>query len=217
MTKWFLFDCFDTILIKRKSHLFDWNKQISDELHMDERIVGEIRKKAISTVASRSSICEYSFRDAMINFYERYLSINDYQVSISLENFYEEALQIEVECITKSVLCNCSLIKKINRIKSEGNKVIVLSDFYLGKEFFSNLFENKGITIVFDDILVSCDINANKSSGTAYQYFLDKYEISSKDCTMLGDNFYSDYYRAKQNGLCAKWYRTPSEKNCLKH
>jgi predicted HAD superfamily hydrolase len=121
----------------------------------------------------------------------------------------------EKKMLSDITKCNYELLNEIKRIKSQGNYVILLSDFYLGKDVVGDLLTNKlgeDAFNLFDEIVVSCDINANKSSGSSYQYILNKYKILPKNCLMTGDNILSDFIMAKKYGLKARLWRKHEKK-----
>ena len=47
-------------------------------------------------------------------------------------------------------------------------KVILVSDFYLGKKYMSLMLSNHGIKDLFDELYISCDYHKSKRFGTIY-------------------------------------------------
>lgn len=204
----YMYDCFGTILLGKKEHPRSWNKRIASFLDLDDYYVSQLRRQSEITVASRSVIGEYRFDEMLVNFWQRYLMGAGFQSSICCSDFFNFAVQTEVEDIQNSTELNMKLFAEILLLRKKERQVIMLSDFYLGKTEISRIIESKinnlesaGGAKLFDEIFVSCEIGANKSSGSAYSYILGYYGLKPSVFLMTGDNIRSDYFNALVKGI----------------
>lgn len=198
----YIYDCFNTVLYIDEAVSKNWYKSISSLLKLEEIVVKNLRRQSELTVSKRSTIGEYTFQDMLYNFWQRYEMIMSFRNAVSFDVFAERAVQEEVADLHRVTFANSELRNEITNNKKNGIPSFILSDFYLGREYLYALLEEKlGGNTLFDNIIVSCDINANKSSGTAYAYLVDKYRIVPQECLMTGDNFRSDYYNAHRAGF----------------
>ena len=73
-----------------------------------------------------------------------------------------------------------SIGKIANRLKKDGKKVVLISDFYFGKELLTPILNNLNLGQFIDEIFVSSDTGKRKSTGNLYKYVLEKECISSQ-------------------------------------
>lgn len=98
-------------------------------------------------------------------------------------------LAIEYGCEYK----NEKLVNELERRKKQGEKIYILSDYYLNANDLRSLLYSNGIDEnLFDDIFVSCDIGKRKANGDLFKYVLDKLNVSPDKTLMIGDNKKSD-------------------------
>lgn len=206
--KIFLYDCFNTILLETEA-VNCWNNTLGKYLGIEGNLVKRLRKQSEIIVSRRSEVGEYSFDDMLKNFFQRYESLVEYASVKSFSEFHDIAYITEINDLKRKTRLNTKLVTEIEHKRADGCQIIVLSDFYLGKQVLSELIEDKLIkgSDLFDEIIVSCDINANKSSGTAYMYLIDTLGVDPAACYMTGDNLRSDYLNAIAKGFGARWYR----------
>lgn len=198
----YIYDCFNTVLYIDEAVSKNWYKSISSLLMLEEIVVKNLRRQSELTVSKRSAIGEYTFQDMLYNFWQRYEMLMSFHNAVSFDVFAERALQEEVADLHRVTFANSELRNEIIKNKKNEIPTFILSDFYLGREYLCALLEEKlGEHTLFDNIIVSCDINANKSSGTAYSYLVEEYGIVPQECLMTGDNFRSDYYNAHRVGF----------------
>ncbi len=131
-----------------------------------------------------------------------------------LENV-EQIKQIEIEEEINSAFPVEQNINKLKALISEGKKVVLISDMYLGADILrkilvkvDNIFENI-------EIFSSADSGKRKSNGSLYRLVQEKYDIVEH----IGDNDFSDVIQAKWNNIKASKFiperQKPYEKNLL--
>lgn len=214
--KVYVYDCFGTILLSKPSIKRIWNNNIAEKLSIDVDTVRELRRQAERTVASRSIIGEFCFNEMLQNFWQRYQMLTNFKSDVRYSSFYGLAVKEEIEDLKRSTYSNKKLVDDAYDLHQNGRTVIMLSDFYLGKKVLQSLLDNQikeySNGDLFSDIYVSCDINANKSSGTAYTYILNKYGLKPSEFWMTGDNIRSDYINAIISGMGARLCRDEKKK-----
>lgn len=98
--------------------------------------------------------------------------------------------------------------------KEAGKRIIITSDMYLEKNILEGILRAKGIDGV-DDIYVSCDLHARKSTGEIYQLIADLEGIEdNSQIVHIGDNMYSDYEMALNAGVTGIYYPSIWEDAC---
>lgn len=91
----------------------------------------------------------------------------------------------------------------ISELKENGKKLFVVSDFYMGSDSLQEILDSLGCGDFFDRIFVSCDCRRSKGSGKIYKHVLNELRISANECLMIGDNYRTDYKRARACGIQA--------------
>lgn len=99
---------------------------------------------------------------------------------------------------------NSEMLDILYYAKSIGKKVIIISDFYMGKEFIQAVLDKHNISV--DNIFVSCDIGETKSEGNIYHYVTNQVNVEAHKILHIGDNYVSDYKNAIKNGFQSIWY-----------
>ena len=85
------------------------------------------------------------------------------------------------------------------------NELIFLSDMYLPSYFLKKLLIKFGFYKEKDLVIVSCEQNAAKHNGTLYKKLKHDLQISGK-WVHVGNNYESDFLRAKKEGIEAKYF-----------
>ena len=112
---------------------------------------------------------------------------------------------IEIEQnIEREMLCPVSgMVNLISTLRSEGNKILFISDMYLDAYFLLPILRISGLWKEGDGLYVSCEIGATKSSGKLYEYIRQKENISYKNWQHYGDNALSDVQVPRRLGIRA--------------
>ncbi|MBR5895999.1 MAG: HAD family hydrolase, partial [Lachnospiraceae bacterium] len=189
------FDFFDT-LVHRNCHpeviLYKWAKIIaglngnsfSAEYIYALRKEKEIKGKKIfgKEEITYEELIKLVFDDLSSKYTLKYDA--DEFLSVS----YKTECELEKEAITFDEEC----LKCIKELQKEF-RIFIVSDFYMGKDFFVQILKDAGVSELFDDIYVSSDVSFRKSSGKLYDYVISKLSVDNKELCMVGDNRSSDY------------------------
>lgn len=188
--KVFAYDFWDTV-VHRNCHpeqiIFEWSKNISRYLGFDNSpsVIYELRKKTENELKKEKE--EPTYEEILKIIYKK-LEIT----KKTWEEFYtfcvDEEFQIELMHICLDELC-VNEIEKRNRDKEI---VILISDFYLGKDFIKRILEQFKIINYFKYIFVSSDVNKRKSTGNLYRHVISTLKITPDLLYMQGDNYSSD-------------------------
>ncbi|MFC5735398.1 HAD family hydrolase [Cytobacillus gottheilii] len=118
-----------------------------------------------------------------------------------------EVKAIEIEKEKECTYINHSIYSFLRYLKQQRKKIVLLSDMYLNKNQIQSIleFHNFDFTLI-DEIIVSCDMNFSKATGTLYEYLLTKYEVRPSKVLHIGDNFISDYKNALIKGINSIYY-----------
>lgn len=200
----YFFDFFGTIMfrdcsaddIKRiwaKQFSAYFNYKISDLDLYKTRISSEQK------IASATPNQEFEYSQLTEEIYDR-VAIT-YNIDITYEDFSVASKKIEIQIEKAHQKINRKLINEIVRLKNLGKKAYILSDFYFGASSLEEFLDDKKVDIKFDEIFVSCEWGANKSTGKIYQMLIERYALNSSNAVMVGDNLRSDIINAARNGF----------------
>ncbi len=210
-------DCFNTIILRKVSAndvLFEWATNLGEEFAIEPAIIYNLfqdtrRKIAISDFV-KSFESEMYFEDIVENF-AVILQKNIY--GFDYERFIDRAVALYSKIEMKNHYLNVSVVERLFDYKNQGKKIYLVSDFYCSKQTLSVWLENLGVLELFDDLFVSCDYNRSKSSGRLYKYVLKRLNIKSSQVLMLGDNRFSDNFRAGLIGIESEHIASDIEKD----
>lgn len=197
-----LIDCFDTLVYRNcsLSHLrYLWAKEISKELdfHFPIKKLYDVRQLAEQNCQLNSIGNEYTFNEIIMEIYNRLKLIDD-NFKINYNVFLEKNLMLEINIEKEHQYLYEWMIEVLKFCKVKGYKIIMISDFYFGKKIMKVFMENLKIFDYFSDIYISCDYKKSKHNYDLYQLVLDKENIDSEKCIMIGDNEISDIINAKK-------------------
>ncbi len=185
------FDIFDTLLLRpyiKPTDLF---------VHMEKvfNAPGFAENRIRSEIAARKNA-----KKPEVTIDDIYLFVdNRYQVLKSKEIDFE-----------KQVLQTNNEIKKIyDYVLSCGKKIIITSDMYLTKDVIETILQKNGY-INYSKLYLSSSVQKTKSQGDLYD--LIKEDVETNNILHIGDNYDSDYVKAKEHGLWAIHYEKPISK-----
>ncbi|MFB9867335.1 hypothetical protein [Vreelandella sulfidaeris] len=122
--------------------------------------------------------------------------------NLSLVPLKEAELEIESLLLIPNPELFPLFVKLINDPRFE---VVITSDMYLNQGFFSAVLEPHLDMHV--ELFISCDEQATKrDSGELFSILVDKFEVSPEQILHIGDNYDSDYIKAKNKNLKAFHY-----------
>lgn len=208
----YAFDFFDTI-VHRDCHpeviLYEWAKKCSRWLNyrVSSSELYFIRKKIEVEEKKNKNVEELSYESLIKKIYSK---IED-KIDVEFGEFFSFISSTEISIELRHVYQNTERIDEIKQLVENGNRVIIISDFYAGKAYISDILRFIGIHNLISNIYVSSDLNKRKSSGTLYEYVLKQLEISSDKLIMCGDNPVSDISIPKRMGISSvlRAYQNP--------
>lgn len=201
-----LTDLFDTLLFRKvqpeyvkkiwANHickLFNLQNSMIDLYQYRNKIESELYHKSISNNNDGENTYK-EITDEMFNYLKE-------QLNCSQKDFFEECKKIELEIEYKVLYIDDDIYNLLNRMKQKGKRIICVTDMFYSKDMIEKILENKGIKELFSNVYVSSEYKKNKKHGSLYKVVLDNEKLLSNDCVMIGDNYYSDYESAKNNGI----------------
>ena len=128
------------------------------------------------------------------------------ECKVSEKEFMNHALEADMAIDLGCQYGNSHLIQFLRAAKKRGQKVYVVSDFYLPQSAYKEFLVNADCEDMVDGVFVSQDCNRTKSSGSIYPYVLESIGVSASDCVMFGDSRQADVMQAEKNGIQGMWY-----------
>ncbi len=198
------FDVFDTILHRHVSpdevlHL--WACDMVEELSLMDtpatllikrRIAGWL-VKFVSVLTGYDKECRYP--DLIRVLYYMVLP------RISFFEFYRRALDTEVGVEKKVTFIPESKRKLIASAFCMEKPVICISDYPLPEESEKEILKYHGIEV--ERLFTSSDWRFLKSTGRLYKRAIECMRVDPLKAIMIGDNYHSDYIKAKEEGMQA--------------
>ena len=114
----------------------------------------------------------------------------------------DEAERKEIDTEKKLCMLRNSIADIIKYSRFIGKTIVLTSDFYFSKEQLEGLLSSLGVE--YDDLIVSSEYRATKSSGKLFDILREKY--SEKRILHIGNSWESDYVKAKEHGIDAHFY-----------
>src|SRR5215469_11084197 len=133
---------------------------------------------------------------------------------LSLPN--PEILAAEVELERRSIYAVPEILGELERLRSQGKRLMFVSDMYLPAAILSPLLADLGIKRADENLYVSCDIGLNKHSGRLYTHVLKAENLEPADVLHMGDNAWADVRMPETLGIAARRFQsatlTPHER-----
>lgn len=189
---------------------FDFDNTIVDYMESDTKAIKEVKK------LSGISIEDDEFIDksveALLEFYKKLengeeteCNIHKYRLRNTLIQFgvewREEYASIYLDNYLNS--CNCfEGCRELLEILKCRSVLGILTNSYNVDEQRKRI-EYTGLSMYFDDIVISNEIKIFKPQKEAFFYLSDKYGLSPKECIYIGDSEQYDIVGAKNAGFHA--------------
>lgn len=215
--KYILVDFFDTIVHRKLSVEIlkhKWATAICEMLNY--QIEPQKAYKYILAAEQDLSIMnkeddgEYKLCDALVKFATK-LNVYD-SIDVDAGVFAKEACDLYYKIESEHLILDSKIVDNIKKYKSNGCKVICISDCEYDIDFYKKALAQFSIDVLFDDVYVSCEYKKSKRSGLLYRQFLENYNCSPKDCLMIGDNRHSDYEVPKSLGINTHFVKFPKRR-----
>lgn len=194
------FDIYDT-LVRRlmvdakdvlKNVIQIYNSQGEAELDLDEFLIA--RKKA-ENIAMKKRMEEQGREEVTLE--EIYKCL-----SSKYENIRLQLMQIEEKIEMEYVKPNDEIFEVYLWCCLHGKTVIFTSDMYLRQTVIEAVLQKCGY-ISYDRLYLSSTIGKKKESGKLYQFIINELKIPVNKIVHIGDNLYSDFYKARLSNLGA--------------
>ncbi len=199
--EYYFFDFFGTLMFRKCSNSDIkkiWSNKLSKYLFsvISSQDLYSIRRSAELGLAGKNN-CEFTYKELISNVYDRIVClVEDFEYNY--KSFFNICYNIELQTEIENQKLNLKIFDFAKKLKQQGKKIYVLSDFYLDVNALNCFLENKLVKDLFDGIFVSCEIGANKLNGDIYKVILNRLGANPKSCLMIGDNYKSDIVNARK-------------------
>ncbi len=197
------FDCFDTLFHRdcnAECILFEWAREMGTlfSFKIPTWEIYNCRKETETNLRKKAEdFCYYDLIEKVFDNLVKKLQYTD----VIKNKFVSESLKYEYELEKKHLYIDKKNLMLLKANYNQGNKIIIISDFYLPNVFFNKILDFFSISKYVDAIFVSSEIGKRKSTGHLYEYILDKYHITPDKLTMIGDNKKSDILIPQKMGI----------------
>lgn len=202
------FDVFDTLLVRpfsKPAHLFALMQDDVDQLlgkssptcFMTERVFAEV------DIARKISRLEDVTLDEIYEALSEHLGISDETA--------EAIKRLEIETEIRLIKPR-EFVKKIVEFAALCEKKIILaSDMYLPGEEIRRLLKGAGYAAHYE-LYLSCELMKTKSTGTLFDYILQKEGVTPNKVLHIGDNRHADIAMARSKGIRALYTPKPMDR-----
>lgn len=200
-------DFFDT-LVHRTVHphytIKLWGKFLIRELGLtvtpDELFA--IRIDALNYLSKKHAkrTLEISYEHLIREIYNRLANTNclpDIEYSF-FRSIFEQADYVSE---TSVQFKNDDVLNSLKVLKEKGHIIYLISDFFFSKELMLRILNFHGISSVFKDVFVSCEVGKSKLGGHLYKHTLETIDAKVLETIMIGDNKLSDILNAEKYGI----------------
>lgn len=113
----------------------------------------------------------------------------------------EELMAAEKVVESENLMVNSAMRELTAKKREEGYTVCFISDMYLDAPFLTAVLKREGCLMGDEQVYVSCEQQARKSSGLLFQHL--KMRLKPDEWVHYGDNGHSDVKMAKRAGIKA--------------
>jgi predicted HAD superfamily hydrolase len=181
------FDVFDTLLVR------PYNNPGDMFIHLEK-----IHKlDGFAAVRGNAELCaRKKTKHEEITYDEIYA-----QIDVAFKCMYEHEVEFE-----KLILrANPDIQKYFQYAVRQKKTVIIISDMYLPKSVIEYILISNNYGS-YDKIYLSSDCLLTKHTGNLFSFVLKDMNISGRNLLHIGDNYYSDFFMARKNGIHAYHY-----------
>ena len=202
-------DIFDTLLLRA----------VAKPIDLFEKVWIEAENRGIAKISMYPK--EYmKFRVEM----ERRARIGQKNREVTLKDIYDkypdyiandlnQLMELEIELEKEYCYPNYLVYEWLKNAKSQGCRLVLVSDMYLSKKVIEEILLYNQIDIqLFDDLIVSNEYQCNKQNGELFDVLFDKYpDIKPFNMLHIGDNKNADYEQPIKKGMYAFHYNAIPE------
>ena len=118
---------------------------------------------------------------------------------------FRHLMKREMELERKVLRANSEMLKLWNKLGTQGERRVIVSDMYLPAEFIKSVLREKGFD-GWDGFYLSRDYKVRKSSGKLFEVMLKSENVRPEDVLHIGDNIQSDVQIPQKLGIQTKHY-----------
>ena len=160
-----------------------------------------------SIIESRLPFCKDMIPNGLLSLRKEaeLLARNKHKKDVNIHQIYNEFSELsnldldtietiksmEIDLELDLCIPRIDMLKVYNKLLEKNKQIILISDMYLTKDIIEKMLDKCGYRNYFD-LIISCEVNKRKDSGTMWNYFFEKYKNSST--IHIGDNEQSDIH-----------------------
>lgn len=208
------FDVFDTLLLRplwNPEDVFALIQNKFEELFPKAKGVRfvNLRRTAESSARMHIAYTHPGYED--VNLHEIYMEIGDIlganETDIAELESYERELEL---FLSQRRECGKKLL---DFAKHCNKKVVLISDMYLERETIEKMLQKNGI-FGYDELFVSSEKRAMKGTGHLFEMAVSELDVLPSEIMHIGDNYQSDYLKAKECGMKSMFLPSPKDRFC---
>lgn len=116
-------------------------------------------------------------------------------------------LEAEVELERRNIYAVPEILGELERLRSQGKRLIFVSDMYLPASVLSPLLMDLSVVRNDENLYVSCDAGLSKHSGRLYTHVLKTENLEPGEVLHVGDNAWADVRVPETLGIDARHFR----------
>ncbi len=114
--------------------------------------------------------------------------------------------KLEIDTELENTIGIKNTISKVLELLDSGEKVILISDMYLGSEHIKQILKKTEPRLANCPVYVSSEQKASKQTGNLFKQIVKEYNIETSQLFHYGDNPHSDFRIPKKMGIHAELY-----------
>ncbi len=202
MTSVFSFDIFDTCLVRTVARPADLFFILADNMLSACRGANTYGREEVSELAmervnaeKRAHACRTGEDITIDEIYGQFTDLPAW--GISAELMKAEELRLELAAVRPVN----AIKKRIQKLRSEGKRVVFISDMYLPFETVKSMLEICGYEVPEGTLYLSNKLGLTKRSGNLYKHVMRIENVAAKNMMHCGDGIESDYLGARKAGV----------------
>ncbi len=197
------FDIFDTLLFRPASKPSDIFRIIGNKFYLNQGQFAEHQFTRMRTEAEQEA------RNCKLNDHDE-ITLNE--IYLQLEKCFgfsheqvEDIKNFELDTEEKLLYSRESIKEVFESALNSGKIIIITSDMYLPVNFIEKVLNKNNFT-GYKKIYLSSEYKETKSTGKLFKRIIKDFErenIKPNEILHIGDNYYSDFVKAREAGLNA--------------
>jgi predicted HAD superfamily hydrolase len=194
------FDIFDTILTRQVGSPESAFLLLGNQLYKRSLIPCTAEAFArIRSAAEHRAFDNAGGLDSLVNLDQIYEEVG-FVLHLTSEE-WRQLLEIELSLERFLLQPIPAALSLLNQARERGDRILFLSDMYIGTEFIQNLLTYHGLMKTDDRLYVSCDYAQSKHSQKLYRKMLQQEGLAPKSVTHCGNSLWSDIKMAQRSQL----------------